>query len=206
MVAGGLLVLSVALFAAVFPDGFGVWARRTLALSDELWPRSTRLEIEGFRGGVEKVARGADLEVVARADATMPQVPQVVEVRYRTEGGGRGRATMDRRGVARGPDDEFQEYAYTFRSVLADVRFDVVGGDDRVDDRWIQVVDSPTISQMTLDCELPAYIGRRQPPMPVSGVMQIPDGQPRDGSGRRGQQGLGPRAGQHAWSTIAPCR
>ena len=29
---------------------------------------------------------------------------------------------------------------------------------------------------MTLDCELPAYIGRRQPPLPVSGVMQIPMG------------------------------
>ena len=29
---------------------------------------------------------------------------------------------------------------------------------------------------MTLDCELPAYIGRKQPPLPVSGVMQIPMG------------------------------
>ena len=61
---------------------------------------------------------------------------------------------MDRRGVARGPEDRFQEYAYTFRSMLADVRFDVVGGDDRVDDLRIQVVDSPTISQMTLDCRV----------------------------------------------------
>jgi len=29
---------------------------------------------------------------------------------------------------------------------------------------------------MTLDCELPAYIGRKQPPLPVTGVMQIPMG------------------------------
>ena len=175
-VAAGLLALSVAVFAALLPDAFGTWARRTLAFSDELWPRRTRLEVEGFAGGVQKVARGSDLEVVARADATMPLVPQVVEVRYRTDGGGRGRATMDRRGVARGPGDRFQRYAHTFRSVLADIRFDVVGGDDRVRDRQIQVVDSPTISQMTLDCELPAYIGRKEPPLPVSGVMQIPLG------------------------------
>ena len=46
---------------------------------------------------------------------------------------------MDRRGVVRGPEDRFQEYAYTFRSVLADIRFDVVGGDDRVRDLRIQV-------------------------------------------------------------------
>ena len=29
---------------------------------------------------------------------------------------------------------------------------------------------------MTLECELPAYIGRKQPPLPVTGVMQIPMG------------------------------
>ena len=34
---------------------------------------------------------------------------------------------MDRRGAARAAVDRFQEYAYTFRSVLADVHFDVVG-------------------------------------------------------------------------------
>ncbi len=174
--AAGVLVLSVAAFALLLPDAFGTWTRRVLTFSDELWPRSTRLEVEGFAGGVQKVARGADVEVVARADANMPVVPQVVEVRYRTQGGGRGRATMDRRGVAHGPEDRFQEYAYTFRSVLADIQFDVVGGDDRVCDRRIQVVDSPTISQMTLDCELPAYIGRKEPPLPVSGVMQLPAG------------------------------
>ena len=105
----------------------------------------------------------------------MPRVPETVEVRYRMEGGGRGRATMDRRGIARAPTT-YQEYAYTFRGILADIRFDVVGGDDRVRDLWIQAVDSPTISQMTLDCELPAYIGRKQPPLPVTGVMQIPMG------------------------------
>jgi hypothetical protein len=174
--AAGLLALSVAAFALLLPDASRTWTRRMLLFSDELWPRSTRLEVEGFAGGVQKVARGADVEVVARADLNMPVVPQAVEVRYRTQGGGRGRATMDRRGVARGPEDRFQEYAYTFRSVLADIHFDVAGGDDRVRDRRIQVVDSPTISQMVLDCDLPAYIGRKEPPLPVSGVMQIPAG------------------------------
>ena len=174
--AAGLLALSIAFFAILSPEAFGVWARRTLAFSNELWPRSTRLEVEGFAGGMRKIARGADLEVVARADATMPQVPQVVEVRYRAEGGGRGRATMDRCGFAQEAEDAFQEYAYTFRSVLGDVRFDIVGGDDRIDNLWIRVVDSPTLSEMTLECQLPAYIGRRPVTTPVSGVMPIPMG------------------------------
>jgi hypothetical protein len=174
--AAGLLLSSVLLFAALTPANLGVWARRNLAFSDVLWPRNTRLQVDGFPAGVRKVARGADLEIVARADLAMPQVPQLVEVRYRTEGGARGRAVMDRRGAARAAVERFQEYAYTFRSVLADVHFDVVGGDDRVRNLWIQVVDSPKISEMTLECTLPAYIGRSQAPLPVTGVMQVPMG------------------------------
>ena len=173
--AAMLLTLSMAFFAILFPGEFGVWARRALALSNEPWPRMTELTVVDFADGVRKVARGADLEVVVRANTHKLRVPRTVEVRYSIEGGGHGRATMDRRGVA-GPSDDYQEYAYTFRGILADVHFDVVGGDDRVRDRWIQAVDSPTISQMTLDCKLPAYIGRRQPPLPVTGVMQIPVG------------------------------
>ncbi len=175
-VAASLLAASVALFAVASPGSFDTWKRRTLALSDELWPRNTKLAVVGFPGSVQKVARGADLEVVATADTTKPRVPDVVEVRYQTEGGGRGRAIMDRRGSARDPEQHFQEYAYTFRSVLADIHFELVGGDDRVRDLWIQAVDSPTVSRMTLDCELPAYIGRKQEPLPVTGVMQIPMG------------------------------
>jgi hypothetical protein len=52
----------------------------------------------------------------------------------------------------------------------------VVGGDDRVRNLWIQVVESPKISEMTLECILPAYIGRSQAPLPVTGVMQVPMG------------------------------
>lgn len=174
--AATLLTISVALFAVLFTTEFGVWARRTLAMSNDLWPRKTHLTIVGFDDGVRKVARGSDLEIVVRADTRKPLVPEVVEIRYQTEGGGRGRATMDRRGAARGPNDHFQEYAYTFRGVLANIEFDVVGGDDRVHGNRIQAVDSPTISQMTLECELPAYINRKQAPMPVTGVMQVPMG------------------------------
>jgi hypothetical protein len=174
--AAAVLAVSMTVFAILFPDAFGVWARRTLAFSGELWPRRTRLEVEGFFTGIEKVARGSDFDVTARADAAMPWVPQVVEVRYRTKGGDRGRAAMNRRGIARGPKDLFQEYVYTFRNLLGDIDFDVVGGDDRVPNLRIQVVDSPTISQMTLDCRLPPYIGREESPLPVTGVMQLPMG------------------------------
>ena len=178
--AAVLLVFSVLLFRAMFPEAFGIWASRALAFSNELWPRTAKLSVDGFADDVRvrKVARGSDVEIVARAATNMPQVPQLVEVRYRTDGGARGRASMDRRGIARVPEDPYQEYTYTFRSVLGDVHFDVVGGDDRVSGLTILVVDSPTLSasKMTLHCKLPPYIGHTQPPLPVTAVMQVPMG------------------------------
>lgn len=174
--AATLLTSSVLLFALLFPDAFGVWTRRALGLSNELWPRSTRLSVAGFTNGIHKVARGSDLEIAVRADAAMPRVPQSVQVRYEIDGGGRGRATMDRRGMVEIDAKTFQEYTYTFRSVLANIRFDIHGGDDAVRGLRILAVDSPTISRMTLHCDLPSYMGRKQPPLPVTGVMQVPQG------------------------------
>ena len=169
-----LLVASVAFFAAMLPHAFGVWADRVLAMSEKLWPRYTHLRIEGFESGKPlKVARGSDVEITVFSDAKKV-VPQTVSVRYRTEGGGRGSAAMDRRGVARGSND--QEFVSTFRGVFANVHFDVVGGDDCLRDLRIQAVDSPANVPMTLECELPAYMRRKQQPLPVTGVMQIPMG------------------------------
>ena len=176
VLAAALLAASVVVFGLWAPEAFGVWARRSLLFSGELWPRKTRLVVEGFADGRVKVARGADLTVVAKADLRMPLVPNVVHVRYRTEGGSRLREAMSREGASSAEKDEFQEYAYTFRGVLAPIRFDVVGGDDAVRDLEIEVVDTPTIVRMVLDCRFPAYMDRPAQTLPVTGVMQVPIG------------------------------
>ena len=93
---------------------------------------------------MQKVARGADLEVVARADthdAARCRDWSRSAIESRAAAAAEPRWTA---AASPGPCRRFQEYAYTFRGVLADVHFDVVGGDDRVRDRRIQAVDSPT--------------------------------------------------------------
>ncbi len=174
--AAVLLVATIVAFGLLAPEALGTWARRSLLLSAELWPRKTRLLVDGFEGGARKVARGADFELIAKADTRWPVVPQVVQVRYRTEGGARDRRTMNRLGAARGADDHFQEYSYTFQAVLAPITFDVVGGDARVDDLRIEVVESPTVVEMTLECEFSPYMHRAPRTLLVSGVTQIPLG------------------------------
>ena len=173
--AGILLIFSMLMFGIVFPNAFAAWARRSLGFSAELWPRLTRLEIDGFPGGVRKVARGSDVDIVVLADTTMPRVPKVVEIRYREEGGVHGRAAMNRVGAADPSKDRYQEFTYTRRNVLSPIRFDVYGGDFRISDQMIEVVDNPTVA-LTLDCEFPAYVNRQARSLPVAGVMSLPQG------------------------------
>jgi hypothetical protein len=171
-----LLGVAIAGFAVNSPDALGVWLRRNLLLSSELWPRNTRLLVDGFRDGVVKVARGSDLTVIAKADLAKPQVPNVVEVRYRTDGGARLHARMIREGTADPHKDKFQDYSHIFAGILTPIQFDVIGGDDAVRNLRVEVVDSPTTTAIVLDCRYPAYAGRTPRSLPVTGVMQIPVG------------------------------
>ena len=178
MASAILLSATIVTLGALAPSAFGMWAKRTLLMSNELWPRQCTLLIDGFDedSRVKKVARGADLEIIARADTGAPLVPQVVQVRYRTEGGARGRATMNRLGDALASGEPFQEYSHTFQGILAPIEFDVYGGDDSVRDLRIEVVDSPTIVDMQLECHYPEYTNHPTRALPVTGVMQIPQG------------------------------
>jgi len=175
-VSVSLLDFAIAAFILFAPDVVDIWARRNLLLRDEPWPRQTRLLVEGFENGVTKVARGDDLEVIAKADLSMPVVPNVVEVRYRTEGGAPLRAAMSREGTGDPARSWFQEYSHTFRGVLTPIRFDLVGGDATVRDLRIEVVDSPTLVEMVLECRFADYMDRPTRTLPVTGVMQLPVG------------------------------
>lgn len=172
--AAVLLGISVGVFGLARPADLGVWARRNLLFSDELWPRNTRLLMEGFQQGFVKVARGSTLNIVALADMNMPTVPDKLYVRY-AEAGRRKSRPMSRLGQARPGVDPFQRFSYTFENILNPIRFDVLGGDDALRDLRIVVVDSPTLT-MQIDCEYPAYTGYAPKTFPVAGMMQFPWG------------------------------
>ncbi len=179
VMASVLLLTSVVIFGCMFPGALGIWARR-MAMANEPWPRRAELSVEGFEDGVEKVARGADLEIIAKA-ATRKELPRKVQVRYRVEGGRRDRKLMIRRGTADPAKERFQKYSYTFQGVLAPIRFDVVGEvrmgrDVRVQDLRIEVVESPTVGPMTLHCKYPAYMERAERDLPATGVLHVPQG------------------------------
>ena len=174
LAAGGLLVALLGV-AVIWPAHTGIWARRTFAFSGELYPRDTRLAVEGFDHGVAKVARGADFEVVALADASMT-IPRYVQIRYRTEPGKRGRRNMSRDGDALADGEPQQRYSHTFQAVLSPIRLELRGGDARVTGLRIEVVEPPTLTDVRLACRFPDYLKKSPRELPVSGVMQLPRG------------------------------
>ncbi|HVU86937.1 MAG TPA: hypothetical protein VHD36_06430 [Pirellulales bacterium] len=153
---------------------FGV--ERLTGMTNDPWPRRVRLVVPGFEDGVKVVARGDDVDVLVQADLSMPSVPEVVQIRYVTDEGVRGRETMTRTGNAVANQDAFQDFRHTFNNVLSSLTFEVAGGDARVRDLAIHVVDSPTIAEATLVCEYPGYMNRSPRELRVTGAMQVPLG------------------------------
>ena len=172
------LVASLVVFALAASDALGVWARRNLLFSAELWPRKTHLLVEGFDSqGHIKIARGSDWPLLVKADAALGHsIPEIVEVRYSTAEGARGRENMSRQGLVNPGQSPFQNYSHTFKSVLSPLEFYVFGGDDRQGPYFLDAVDSPTISRMTLHCEYPTYMRRTPRDVPVAGLMELPRG------------------------------
>ncbi|MGD9646714.1 MAG: hypothetical protein AB7U73_13455 [Pirellulales bacterium] len=177
VLVGTALALSVAALVIVHPVIARVWMRRALLFQSDLYPRRTQLAVEGFANGRAKVARGSSFNVVVKA-ATSHEIPQTVQVTYRAADGGWRRRYMTQDGRAEPGRDPFQRFTYTFEQVDESLRFDVVGGDDRVRNLRLDVVEVPTIdvSQTVLDCEFPPYTGRVSRELPVTGVVQLPRG------------------------------
>jgi hypothetical protein len=182
VLGAGALLFSVAAFCAFNQEGARIWAQRLYLLRDEAWPRQALVEVVGvellgsedaaervqepplipFRDGVLKVAKGSNLRLQARADLGAKVVPQACTVHYRSAEGERGRVTMNRSQRGRG---QYQNYSFAgkpLRGILSSLRFDVVGYDFRVRDFQIEVVDSPAVTGVQLECVFPEYLVDQQ--------------------------------------------
>jgi hypothetical protein len=175
-----VMATSIPIFAIASRDAFSFWLDR-LALSPDQWPRRVHLEVVGFPPDADgrrthKMARGDDFELVVHASTDHYVAPDEVQIRSLSAAGGRGRDTMIRVGDAKPGRDEFQLYRYEFHDVADDLRLDVLGGDDRVEDLHLKIVDRPELVNMHVECVYPEYLGRPSRRIPVTGGMRIPEG------------------------------
>lgn len=165
------LGIGIIVFGVMQPGAMKTWAQRVLLLSEELWPRYTGLEIEGFENKVRKIGVGGETTVIVKADLKK-EVPAAVKIIYTYEEG--GRETQEMPLLRR--DNDYQYYVYKFAGLTNSVSFDVRGGDARLRNYKIQVVENPTLSDLQLVAKYPAYMGRSDQTLKASGLMQIPMG------------------------------
>ena len=176
MALAATAVISVSVFAFAAHDAFGIWQRRALRFSEELWPRRTQLLVEGFvdRDTI-KVALGSDLDLVVLAAAGVDNwIPNSVEVR--TIESLPRRDAMSREGQATPGVDAHQRYTHSFKAVFSSFDFYVVGGDARLGPLHVEAVESPSLGDVTLRCNYPKYTGLEDRELNVAGLMQLPVG------------------------------
>ena len=167
-------------FATLRAEAYNFWLQRA-ALSAELWPRKVQLTVAGFEE-VEgertmNVARDDDFELKVLASLLEKHVaPEQVEIRYELADGRRGRDMLTQIGAAVVEQDDAQQFRYEFKNLSADITFDVIGGDDRIRDLRLHVVERPQIVRTALAVEFPQYLGWSPQSLPFTGRVEVPYG------------------------------
>ncbi len=169
LMAVGLLV-SIGGLAVADSAVITRWADGFLSLKETYWPREYQLVVTVVRGPSQsdvpiepgtpyRHPRGDDLvlSIEVKPDPSLPGLAPLasVEVRYGTAGGS-GRGVCSQRGP--------HQFRFTRAGVLEDLSFRVAGG-DFINRRpyLVQVVESPTLEQIVLDCRYPDYTGLNPP-------------------------------------------
>jgi hypothetical protein len=188
-----LAAASIAGLAFSKPAIAGLWVRRLPLLGDEPWPRQVRLTIEDFPGGVRKVARGSDVDVIVHAQAK-DRLPEVVDLRWRTAqtggpggpparglrlgtgGGLPGRWRVDRMGARGGATTDGQAFGHVVKAVNDSLDLEIRGGDARLRALRLEVLDPPALEKLLITSTPPAYLGSGGRESPPARVVQIPRG------------------------------
>lgn len=193
-VALAALTIGVALAK---PDWFRLWSSRLFALSDQRWPRLVRLRAEGvqlqlptftgqlfadrlvipFIDGAVQVPRGGSAALQVLADKRAAKVPDLCTLFYQIEDGSRGRANMRRLGGNSGEWQTFVLDGPPLDELAGNVTFDVVGGDARLDDLRLEVIDPAVVTEMKLELAYPAYLLSSRRDLPPRELVEFRSGQ-----------------------------
>ncbi len=140
-------------------DLWKTWFNRNILLTNDQWPRNTKLEIVGVEDGRLTLARGEDHRQLVKVNKDSKVTDVAVSIEFDD---GNSRTTQDMRKTAD------LEHSLVFRNLTNEFRFRAVGGDDTTD--WVEVnlVDPPGWQELNIFVEMPEYTGL--------GTMQLPPG------------------------------
>ena len=170
----GLSGFSIGTMAAVLilqPTVRETWVQRMLLLSDAPWPRQVTLSIAGFHNGVRRVARGVDVEILVTAQST-GRLPRFVELQHRGKDGW----TTHRMGTRGASEGTSQLFTYIIKKPKEDLVIEVRGGDGRLRDLRLDVVEPPSLAKINLRVTPPTYIGGGSRSLAATRLVEVPAG------------------------------
>ena len=179
---------TVVIFGFMKPELLETWRQRVVGMQDVVWPRESRIEVDGFPvhpetgRRTEFVVRGETLKVQVRADTEM-KIPQSIELHFQSEDGRRGyKNVLPSKPHAVSGRDRFQNFDEQFSAVQATLRVEAIAKgegtfqkEDRVEDLWIQVVERPSLS-FTVECQYPNHLGLPPASVQTYEYLKVPEG------------------------------
>lgn len=178
-----ILLVAIGVLGVLNSEALAIGSQRIYLLDDEPWPRKVHLEIGGiqvkrdanvsgldgiqklipFENGEVRVTKGSVVELFVRAaesdDANPDRIlPRKCTLYFRTQEGETGQQEMLKIGR---PVDGYQQYSFGGKplvGVLSDVTFSIRGGDHRIGDYKIQVVENPIALETKLKWSHPKYL------------------------------------------------
>lgn len=144
---GGIAAIVAAAWL-IMPSVVSTWFQRSWLLRDIPWPQRTHIVPEEFVNGERRLPRGDEFELLARI---IGRVPPAATLEWWTESGRRGETEMEFVGQ--------DQVRARLGAITEELRFRVIGGDERTADFRVRVVERPAVLKTAVRIEPPEYTG-----------------------------------------------
>jgi hypothetical protein len=153
-----------------------LWFSRNILLSQQEYPRRSQLLVDGFQDGRVRIGRGDSFTLSIRANTEKPKIPEAVRVRVGTPEVGYRVIRIDQFRIETREGTRWRVFQTTFPEMLETVNLQIRGADSTLDGLCIEVVPTPTLTEMVLTQNFPDYMQRPERAVVLAGRMMIPDG------------------------------
>jgi len=153
-----------------------LWFSRNILLSQEEYPRRSELLADGFQDGHVRIGRGDSFTLSIRANRDKPLVPDTIRVRIGTPEVGFRTLLIDQFRTETREGVPWRVFTTTFPEMLETVNLYIRGADSTLSDLRIEVVPTPTLTDIVLTQDFPDYMQRPPRAVALTGRTMIPDG------------------------------
>ena len=167
------LVIAGCLF---YSETTSLWFSRNILLSPLEYPRRSELIADGFQDGRVRIGRGESFTLSVRANMEKPLVPKTLRVRIGTPEVGYRSLLIDQFRIETREGTRWAVFTTTFTEMLETVALQVRGADSTLNDLCVEVVPTPTLTEMMLTQKFPDYMQRSVRTVALAGRTMIPDG------------------------------